>query len=138
MLFRSGNYDLVMRSDVARCLYKFSNAPINATIEITSEDGNQQVAATALSERDGWIHLNANGFTFSSPIIRVKLSQPSSSVESSTPTPTSPMMSQSSTSNQTTINSKKVVKTIVCERGKRLKKVVGTKPVCPTGYKLKK
>ena len=133
-----GNYDLVMRSDVARCLYKFSNAPINATIEITSEDGNQQVAATTLSERDGWIHLNANGFTFSSPIIRVKLSQPSSSVESSSPTPTSSVSSHVSSSNQISINSKKTVKTILCERGKSFKKVVGTKPVCPTGYKLKK
>jgi hypothetical protein len=71
----SGSYDLVLRSDSARCLYGFSQAPVRADISVTSEDGSQQVATTTVSERDGWIRLAARNFTFSAPTIEVKLSQ---------------------------------------------------------------
>ena len=69
-----GSYDLVMRSDTARCLYGFTNAPISATISITGT-GDLRVATTLVSERDGWLKLSANGFTFSEKRIRVSISQ---------------------------------------------------------------
>jgi len=70
----SGTYDLVMSSEVARCLYKFSSAPVKATVSIAGDNGSQ-VATTILIEKDGWLRLGAYGFTFSNPTIKVKLSQ---------------------------------------------------------------
>lgn len=118
-----GNYNLVLRSDVARCLYGFTNAPISASIEVLSSDGSAQVATTVVTERDNWLYLSANGFTFSSPTVRVELSQEVS------PLPAPEMTTQAAP--------KPVVKklTITCAKGKVKKKVTGAKPACPKGYK---
>ena len=67
-----GKYDLVMRSDVARCLYKFSNAPISATVSVTG-GSDKTVATTVVSEKNGWLKLAAYGFTFSQKTIKVKI-----------------------------------------------------------------
>lgn len=69
-----GSYDLVMRSEVARCLYDFSKAPVSATITISGE-GDKNIATTVVSEKNGWLKLAAYGFTFSEKTIKVKLSQ---------------------------------------------------------------
>jgi hypothetical protein len=70
-----GSYDLVMNSDTARCLYGFTNAPISATIQVVGT-GDQNVATTVVSEKDGWLKLAAYGFTFSEKEIKVTLGQP--------------------------------------------------------------
>ena len=64
-----------MRSDVARCLYGFKNAPISATVAVVGEFGEEKVATTVVSEKDGWLKLAAYGFTFSEKEIQVKLRQ---------------------------------------------------------------
>jgi hypothetical protein len=105
-----GTYNLVMRSDVARCVYKFSNSPIKASIEVVSENGEtSNVATTVSNEKDGWLYLSANNFTFSQPTVKVKLTQ------------------------------EKVAKatTITCTKGKTVKKVTSVNPKCPSGYKKK-
>jgi hypothetical protein len=104
-----GTYTLSIRSDVARCLYGFTSAPISAKVSIVSATGNSSVATTALNEKNGWITLTANGFTFSSPTIKVKLTQDKA------------------------ISKKKL--TISCVKGKVTKKVTGLTPKCPSGYK---
>ena len=121
----SGSYDLSMRSDIARCIYGFSNAPIKAEISITSDEGEKKVATTIVNEKNGWLYLSAKGFTFSSPTINVKLSQE----KVAAPTP-------SATPVATVTVAKKSV-TITCVKGKTTKKVSGTSPKCPTGYKKK-
>ena len=103
-----GSYNLVMRSDVARCVYGFSSAPIRATIQVVNEAGINSIATTTISEKDNWLSLSAFNFTFSTPTIKVNLSQ---------------------TKNQKY--------SISCVKGKVTKKVTGTKPKCPAGYKLK-
>jgi hypothetical protein len=103
-----GTYDLVMRSDVARCLYGFSKAPISATVSVVGEDGENKVATTVVREKDGWLQLAAYGFTYSTPTISVKLTQ-------AAPKKT----------------------TITCVKGKVTKKVTASAPKCPTGYKKK-
>jgi len=124
-----GTYDLVIRSDVARCIYGFSKAPINATISITSTDGTPQIATTVIGEKDGWVYLRAKNFGFSSPVIKAKLSQEAEVVAtpapSATPTPSA--------------SAKPVVKavTITCIKGKTSKKVTAVTPKCPAGYKKK-
>jgi hypothetical protein len=113
-----GTYELIMSSSVARCIYKFTSAPISATVSITSENGEANAATTVVNEKDGWLKLGAYGFTFSSPTVRVKLAQekviPKASV---------------------TVPAKK--STITCVKGKTTKKVTAVNPVCPKGYKKK-
>lgn len=110
-----GIYNLVIRSDVARCLYGFSKAPVSAKISIVSADGTAQAATTVLGEKDGWMYLSAAGFTFSSPTLRVKLTQEA-------PTPTAWPTPKASIS-------------ITCQKGKVKKRVTGSAPTCPKGYK---
>jgi hypothetical protein len=107
-----GTYNLVLSSDAARCIYGFSKAPISATISIVSADGTSQIATTVVREKDGWLYLSAAGYGYSSPTVRVKLSQ---AAEKSVITKS----------------------TITCTKGKVSKKVTAEKPTCPAGYKKK-
>lgn len=70
-----GTYDLVIKSETARCLYGFTKAPVSATVQVLGGD-NENVATTIVSEKDGWLKLAAYGFTFSEKEIQIKLSQP--------------------------------------------------------------
>jgi hypothetical protein len=124
-----GSYDLQVSSEVARCLYEFTNAPIQASISIINETGEASIATTVVSEKDGWLRLAAYGFTFSSPTVKVKLSQ-EKAVAVPTPTPTS-----STPLATVTVPAKKI--TITCIKGKTSKKVTAVNPKCPTGYKKK-
>ena len=141
----TGSYDLVMRSDVARCVYGFSKAPISATISVTNSSGASTVATTIFTEKSGWVRLAANGFTFSSPTISVKLDQEKAVVVPSptpspiaSPTPT-PVATPVVTASAIPAPKPTVVKktTITCVKGKLTKKVTAVKPVCPAGYKKK-
>ncbi len=117
-----GVYSLLLRSDVARCLYGFSSAPIKAQISVISSKGEPEVAVTTVSQRDNWLRLSATGFTFSSPKVRVTISQ-----DTSVPTPTkeatkAPQAGKSKIS-------------ITCTKGKTKKRVTAVNPKCPSGYK---
>jgi hypothetical protein len=108
-----GSYELIMSSSVARCIYKFTSAPISATVSITSENGAANAATTVVNEKNGWLTLAAYGFTFSSPTVRVKLMQQ----------PVAPVVAKKSS--------------ITCVKGKTVKKVTAINPLCPKGYKKK-
>lgn len=120
-----GTYDLAIRSDVARCLYGFSNAPIQASISVIGTDGQEQAIATESIREDAkreWLFLSARNFTFSSPTIRIKLTQSEKIIAN----------------NKTAAGSKKLVpakKTITCTKGKTSKKITALTPKCPSGYK---
>jgi hypothetical protein len=133
-----GMYDLVMRSETARCLYGFSNAPLSAEISVISAEGEKQVATTQLSESKDWIHLSAYNFGFSSPTIQMKLKQ---EIEPSVaPTPSaSPAISPSPQPEISLDRTNSALKktTIRCVKGKTTKKVTATIPKCPAGYKKK-
>jgi len=69
-----GNYNLVMRSNVARCLFGLDKKQIRATVSVIYPDNStKNVATENLSERDGWVYIQARNFTFSNPKVRVKL-----------------------------------------------------------------
>ena len=121
-----GSYDLVMSSKVARCIYGFTQAPISATVSVTSEAGTQSAATVVVNEKNGWLSLGAYNFTYSSPTIRVVLT--GSSITDVIPTPTP-------TPTPTRIATKSAIKSIVCVKGKVKKKISSTNPKCPTGYK---
>ena len=118
-LFR-GVYDLNLDSEFARCIYGFTSAPISATISVTSSDGSsQEITTEVMSEKDGWIHLGAYNFHFSTPTVRVKFTQEvakATSTPKATPKAVAPAQ-----------------KTIICQKGSIKKKVAATK--CPAGYK---
>lgn len=107
-----GSYDLVMRSETARCLYGFSTAPLSATISVTNSNGEAKTATTSFVERSGWVYFKAQGFTFSEPKITVKLSQSKPAKKTTI----------------TCVTQKKPIKT---------KKITGVAPKCPTGFKKK-
>jgi hypothetical protein len=103
-----GTYDLLLRSDAARCLYGFTKAPVSASVSIVGGAGSQNVATTVVSEKDGWLKLKAYGFTFSEKKIKVAFTQ----------------------------KSKK--RSITCVKGTVSKKLTGTSPKCPAGFKVKR
>lgn len=109
-----GTYELLMSSAVARCIYKFTSAPVRATVSVTSENGEPNVATVVVNEKNNWLTLGAYNFTFSSPTVSVKLTQDKPAVV----TPPKP-----------------VIKQITCVKGKVTKVVTGTK--CPSGFKKK-
>lgn len=120
-----GTYDLLIRSATARCLYNFTNAPLSASVSVTyANGGEQKIATTTLTEtKDGWLHLGAYGFTFSSPVLRVKLSGVPKTLPKASATPTSKATSPSKNY------------TMTCTKGKVTKKIIAPKPMCPTGWK---
>lgn len=133
-----GTYNLVMRSEVARCLYGFTNAPIKATISVAGT-GDSIVATTVSGESNGWLSLAASGFTFSNKTIQVKLTQDAPApTPTATPSPT-PVASESPTPTPVVTKPPAVAKktTITCVKGKSTKTVTAAKPTCPTGYKRK-
>jgi hypothetical protein len=124
-----GTYDLLMRSDTARCLYNFTDAPLSATVSISYPDGAEaKIATTTLREKNGWLHLGAYGFTFSSPTLRVKLS----GVPKTLPQPKASTNTPSQSSAPKAKNF-----TIMCVKGKVTTKIVTPKQQCPTGWKRK-
>jgi hypothetical protein len=76
----SGDYNLLMKSSVARCIYGFTSDPVSMSLSVVDTGGESQAVETAVSESDGWMKLSASGFTHSSPTIRAKLTQVSSTV----------------------------------------------------------
>jgi hypothetical protein len=110
-----GTYDLRIKSEVARCIYGFSKAPIQASISILSEDGSIQTATQTVQESEGWLSLSAKGFTYSSPTIQVKLSQQVAIA----PIKEVPV---------------RVKTSITCRKGKVTKVVTAYSPACPKGY----
>jgi hypothetical protein len=134
-----GNYNLVLSSEAARCLYNFTKAPISATVSIVSSDGSSQVATTAVTEKNGWLYLSAAGYTYSSPTVRVKLTQEAPApTPAPTPTPEpTPTVTATPTPTPTVTTAPVKKTTISCVKGKVVKKVTSVKPVCPKGYKKK-
>ncbi len=123
-----GTYDLKIKADIARCIYGFSKAPIQASVSILSEDGSAQTATYTVNENDGWLSLSANGFTYSSPTIQVKLFQAQPAVA-----PTPALTPEPEITTQAAPSIKRA--TITCAKGKLTKKVTASKPICPKGYK---
>jgi len=91
------------------------------------------------------LQLGAYGFTYSRPIVKVKLTGTvdKSKVKSASPTPSnSPSNNNqpgnSSSAGQQNKSPQKVNSyTITCVKGKTVKKITAPKPMCPYGWKKK-
>jgi hypothetical protein len=85
-------------------------------------DGKTSVVTQTLKKLSGFYYFNINGFGFSAPTIRIKLTQ---DAVVASPTP------------KVAIASPKRMSTITCVKGKTSKKVTALSPKCPAGYKKK-
>lgn len=70
-----GTYDITMTSAVARCVYQLGEAPINVNVRVVGENGVQNGATTTAVESDGWLKISVKDFTFSSPTIKLRITQ---------------------------------------------------------------
>ena len=70
-----GTYDIAMTSAVARCVYQLGDAPINVSVRVVDENGVQTGATTTAIESDGWLKISVKDFTFSSPTIKLRITQ---------------------------------------------------------------
>ena len=69
-----GTYDLLVRSEVAKCLYGFGNIPLSAKVSVVNDKGSKAIATSLVSEKNGWLKLEVKGFTFSTKTIKVRIS----------------------------------------------------------------
>jgi hypothetical protein len=92
-------------------------------VQIIDEGGLQKVATTVVDNSKGMLIVEAKGFHFSSPTIKVK-----------------PVMAATvATAQNQTLKAKSVKKvTITCAKGKTSRKISGANPKCPSGFVLKK
>ena len=133
-----GSYDLVMSSKIARCIYGFEGTgPLYATVSVINSDGGESILATdSVKEEGGWLRLKARGFTFSSPTLKIKLTQnaptaPTQPASNASAAPATPAKASSATA----APAKRI--SITCIKGKLVRKVSGTAPKCPAGFKKK-
>jgi len=145
-----GKYDLVMDGAIARCLYGFgAKVPISATVSIVSTDTGSRVQSTLFKDDGQWIRLGAYGFTFSSPTLKIKLAQGGAAdpakvavKEEAAPAPEKQAPKEevavTTTKAAAPAEVKKVTtKSISCVKGKITRKISGTNPKCPAGFKKK-
>ena len=92
-------------------------------VQIIDETGVQQIATTMVDNSNGFLTVEAIGFHFSSPTIKV------------VPVPEKKLISTSKATIKTKNSGKQV--TISCTKGRVTKKITGTNPKCPAGYKKK-
>ena len=111
-----GVFELQLSTKVMRCLYNFDNAPLQVTVSVVEENGEKQVATSSWSEINEVLRVNLTGYHYSAPEIKLRISQ--------SEVPASPVTEK--------VKSKK---TLTCVKGKVTKKVTGTNPKCPSGYK---
>ena len=132
-----GSYGLTMSASLLQCMYGISSVPSEASIAITDSDGKQTIQTVALGQQNGWVHLNANNFSFSSPTLKIKLNQAQAATPVTQPATTTPATTTPATTPAISATAATKKSTITCVKGKTTKKVTGTKPTCPAGYKKK-
>jgi hypothetical protein len=125
-----------MRADLVQCLYGVSQVPSRVEVSITNTTSGESKGATVELFKNGdWVYLSAEGFTFSSPTLKVKLVQDTPAPPESKPQESAPSATTSKAASTAKISPAK--KSITCVKGKITRKVTGTNPKCPTGFKKK-
>lgn len=117
----SGVYELAIKEDVAKCLWGETLSNASAVIQVIDDSGDAQIATTTFIKKGEWIYFRAYGFHYSSPNIRVKLTQSAPAIELK----------------NTSVKPNSKLISIYCVKGKVIKKVSAIQPKCPSGYKKK-
>ncbi len=136
-----GTYGLAMSITLLQCMYGITNVPTSASVSITSTSGGDRIETVALTQLGKWVYLSAQNFTFSSPTLRIKLNQTSSNATQSSGTvevkkeDPAPEVNEVAAAKPGAATAKRI--TITCTNGKLIKKLSGTNPKCPAGFKKK-
>jgi len=110
-----GFYTLYIPTEMAKCRWGESSSSGKAEIQVVNANGTTSVTTVAATTEDGNLRFNISGFGYSSPTIKIRMGKDIKA-------PVSEVASKNSIA-------------IKCVKGKTVKKVVGVKPVCPSGYK---
>lgn len=70
-----GDYTLVVRTSVARCLWGFGNGEISGSVQVTGASNEEKSSTTTISISPEWIRITAIGFTFSESNVALSLSE---------------------------------------------------------------
>ena len=147
-----GYLEIRMPRAAALCMWKVDlDGNIKASIAITYVDGSAPTVATVSGQRIGDDYLIVStGFHYSSPTLRVKLSQdnavkPADNAVKPVDNAVKPADNAASTQSESKNESKvaapiiapKKIKVINCVKGKLTRKISGVNPKCPTGFKKK-
>lgn len=68
-----GSYSLLLREDIAQCLYNAMVFSTDSNVSVTAENGVASSATTSFSQSNGWFKFVASGYTHSAPTIQAKL-----------------------------------------------------------------
>jgi hypothetical protein len=101
-----GTYSVSIGNTTAKCLWGSNFKNARASVSMISDDGTTQIATSTFTSDENGLRFNVSGFHYSSGAIKIKL---------------------------TTSKNKSV--TVSCKKGKVVKKVSGTNPKCPAGFK---
>jgi hypothetical protein len=116
-----GFYKAVIPTKDAELLWGLTNPKDAATalqVTVTTEAGGSSGAISVISVKGGKIIIDVSGFEYSRPKLTIK-------------------MKPNYKPSKANSSSKSAKKTITCVMGKTTKKVTGTAPKCPAGYKVK-
>jgi len=135
----SGVYELTIDKKLAECLWGLDPLQYRAAISVTAKDGTQKLSTTVFASSDKYFTFRATGFSFSTSLIRVKLSTEKGSPSVKTALPD--IFLETTAKPITTAPIKEPIPkksiSITCTKGKVTKKVSGISPKCPVGYKKK-
>ena len=74
-----GFYSLLVRSSTAKCLYGVRQGSMSASVSVTEgADGIQETSVVNVVDDGKWLRVNASGFHYSKPDIKVRLTSNSS------------------------------------------------------------
>jgi hypothetical protein len=110
-----GFYTLYIPTEMAKCRWGDAVSSARAEVQIINSDGKTSVTTLAATTEDGNLRFNISGFGYSSPTIKIRMGKDIKA-------PIAEVVTKKSIA-------------IKCVKGKTVKKVVGVKPVCPSGYK---
>lgn len=68
-----GRYDLLLRPDIASCLYGIDDLAVTSAVQVVGEGGVAQPASTSMLRSSEWFKFSASGYTHSTPTITVRL-----------------------------------------------------------------
>ena len=142
----TGQYQLQINLDVAKCLWKISSVPLKAEINVTNSYGEKKLVTSSMKVSGNFLNFSVSGYGYSESTISIGIPV----VEASplpNPSTIEPKSTDSKNKSEATPSTSKsailtkdnalIQKTITCIKGKLTKKVTGVKPACPSGYKQK-
>ena len=117
-----GFYTLYLPIGQANCRWGNDASLPQAQVQIVNQNGTSSVTTAVATQENGMLRFNISGFTYSAPIIRIRMGQGDFK-----PAQRSPIKSVA--------GPKK--KVLICVKGKSTKQIVAASPKCPAGYKKK-